>query len=68
MFRNASAFIIFKKKFQLFFVFEIEAEIYKTLVFRYFSAAEPGSGGEQLTPISNMKFERSLTHPSMVKD
>jgi hypothetical protein len=32
-----------------------------------FSPAARGSGGEQLTPISNMKFERSLTHPSMVK-
>ncbi len=37
------------------------------MVFRYFSAAAPGSGGEQLMPISNMKFDRSLTHPSMVK-
>ncbi len=67
MFRNASAFIIFKKKFLIFFVFELEAKIYKTMVFRYFSAAAPGSGVEQLTPISNMKSDRSLTHPSMVK-
>jgi hypothetical protein len=56
-----------KKNSKFFFVFESEAKIYKTLVFRYFSAAAPGSGGEQLTPISNMKFDRSLTHPSMVK-
>jgi hypothetical protein len=34
---------------------------------RTFSPALRGSGGEQLTPILNMKFERSLTHPSMVK-
>ncbi len=52
---------------KFFFVFELEAEIYKTLVFRHFSAAATGSGSEQLTPITNIKFERSLTHPSMVK-
>jgi hypothetical protein len=52
MFRNASAFIIFKKNSKFFFVFELEAKIYKTLVFRYFSAAAPGSGGEQLSAIS----------------
>jgi hypothetical protein len=34
---------------------------------RSFSTAAPGSGNEQLMPISNMKFERSLTQPSMVK-
>jgi hypothetical protein len=67
MFRNAFAFIILKKNSKFFFVFELEAEMYKTLVFRYFLAAVPESGGEQLTPISNMKFERSLTHPCMVK-
>ena len=68
MFRNASAFIILKKNSKFFFVSELEAKIYKTMVFRYFSGAAPGSGGEQLTPISNMKSDRSLTHPSMVKD
>jgi hypothetical protein len=34
---------------------------------RTFSPAARGSGGEQVTPISNIKFEKSLTHPSMVK-
>jgi hypothetical protein len=49
MFRNASAFIILKKNPNFFVVLELEAKIYKTLVFRYFSAAAPGSGGEQLS-------------------
>jgi hypothetical protein len=52
MFRNASAFIIFKKNFKFFFAFELQGKIYKTLVFRYFSAAAPGSGGKQLSAIA----------------
>jgi hypothetical protein len=48
-------------------VFDVQAFDRKKSSFRAFSPAAGGSGGEQLTPISNMKFERSLTQPSMVK-
>jgi hypothetical protein len=49
MFRNASSFKIFKKKFKFFFDFD---KLRNTLVFRYFLAAAPGSGGKQLLAIS----------------
>jgi hypothetical protein len=39
----------------------------KKPVFRVFSPAACGSGGEQLSPISLNKSERSLTQASMVK-